>query len=627
LLLAPLIAAFPVSQRSLDASDSVRYHSPFDIAYSADGKTLAVTDRTAESVVLFDTAEERPRRSVQLRGQPTGLTWDGATRLFVAEYDASTVAEIDTSAGKVLRRLTVGLRPLGIAIATRRRLLLSANTVENDVSIVDLRTGEERSRIAVPREPYFVALTPDERSAIVGNLLPAGSAEDPRLAAVVSVIKLDGNADSVDLRLPPGSTSVREIEISTDGRWAYVVHTLGRFNVPATQLDRGWVNTNALSIVDLRREEVHVTVLLDHPFEGAADPWGTALSPDDSTLWLTQRGTHEISRIRIAALHKLLSGDLPEALTSGNAADARNRTVWHEIRDDPTRRSDLVNDLSALHVGGLVDRFRLSGKGPHGLAISPDGGRLAVAQYYSGSVALVATGTGRVTKSLSLGPSREADPARRGEMIFHDATVCFQRWLSCSTCHPDNGRTDGLRWDLLNDGLGTPQRTRSLLWSHRIRPTTARGVRAGIEESVPKGLLFLLHTPDKELVAPLIAYLTSLKPEPSPYLVRGELSDAAQRGRRIFEGKGACTQCHKGPLRTDQKPHDVGTRGKFDRPDDRFYTPKLVELYRTAPYLHDGRAATLHDIFSKHDPEARHGSGSKLTRPELDDLIAYLKSL
>jgi cytochrome c peroxidase len=108
--------------------------------------------------------------------------------------------------------------------------------------------------------------------------------------------------------------------------------------------------------------------------------------------------------------------------------------------------------------------------------------------------------------------------------------------------------------------------------------------------------------------------------------VDGKLSDAARRGGELFRGKANCALCHKGELRTDQKPHDIGTRGEFDRPDDEFYTPKL-ELYRTAPYLHDGRAATLKEVLTVHDSKRRHGSSSKLTSQELEDLIEYLSSL
>ena len=70
-----------------------------------------------------------------------------------------------------------------------------------------------------------------------------------------------------------------KIAIDAGGRWAYVAHTLGRPNVPATQLDRGWVNTNALSILDLRARSRYATVLLDTPQRGAADLRNSLLSP------------------------------------------------------------------------------------------------------------------------------------------------------------------------------------------------------------------------------------------------------------------------------------------------------------------------------------------------------------
>jgi cytochrome c peroxidase len=47
-----------------------------------------------------------------------------------------------------------------------------------------------------------------------------------------------------------------------------------------------------------------------------------------------------------------------------------------------------------------------------------------------------------------------------GEFVFHDARHCFQRWLSCSTCHPD-ARVDGMNWDRVNDGVGSPKNARS----------------------------------------------------------------------------------------------------------------------------------------------------------------------
>ena len=212
-------------------ADSLPYHSPYDLAFSPDGRTLAVSDHTAKSVAFIEVEPGGVRlgRQVKLGGQPAGVTWarDGAS-VFVAEYGAGSVAEVEASSGKVIRRLRAGLRPVGLAVAPARRLLIAANTVTDDVSVIDLATGTERARIEVPREPYFVTVTPDESLAVIGNFLPAGSAEDPTLASVVSLLDLERLQHVSDVRLPAGSTSVREVLTSPDGRWAYAVHTLGR---------------------------------------------------------------------------------------------------------------------------------------------------------------------------------------------------------------------------------------------------------------------------------------------------------------------------------------------------------------------------------------------------------------
>ena len=64
-----------------------------------------------------------------------------------------------------------------------------------------------------------------------------------------------------------------------------------------------------------------------------------------------------------------------------------------------------------------------------------------------------------------------------------------------------------------------------------------------------------------------------------------------------------------------------------DKPSDRFYTPALVELWRTAPYLHDGSAITLRQMLKEKNSGDLHGRTSDLKQHELEDLIEYLLSL
>jgi cytochrome c peroxidase len=55
-------------------------------------------------------------------------------------------------------------------------------------------------------------------------------------------------------------------------------------------------------------------------------------------------------------------------------------------------------------------------------------------------------------------------------------------------------------------------------------------------------------------------------------------------------------------------------------------TPTLVEVWRTAPYLHDGRAATMADVLTRCNPDDRHGATTSLSPDEIGQLAEYVLS-
>ena len=120
-------------------------------------------------------------------------------------------------------------------------------------------------------------------------------------------------------------------------------------------------------------------------------------------------------------------------------------------------------------------------------------------------------------------------------------------------------------------------------------------------------------------------YLKALKPVPSPWLVNGQLSASANRGKQIFSQAG-CADCHPAPLFTNLNQYDVGT-GRDREEGLGFDTPTLVEVWRTAPYLHDGRAITIKEVITKFNRDSLHGKTSNLSAQELEDLSAYVLSL
>lgn len=600
------------------------FRSPIAVRVSPDGSRLFVVDRTAERAVVIDAAAQKPTAEIALQGRPlaAALASDGG-RLFVAERNGHCVAEIDTSAGRVTRRLNVGPWPSALAFSAKRQALFVCCRGDHSVVRLDLASGNVAGRIGMTRDPFAIAISPDESKLLVANYMPAGAGTNPKLAAEAAVLDAEKLTLIGAVPLPPGSTAVSGAAISPDGRWGYVVHAVGRFALPITQLDRGWVHTYALSIIDLGAATRLATVLLDDVTGGAADPWDVAVSSDGETLVVSHAGIHAVSVVRLAQLHRLLAGDLPPELAQLKDGTAEN--IWVRIARDPSKRELLTNDLTALHLAEVINRIPSGGLGPRGLALAGDGRLAYVCNYFSGTLGVIDLAEHRLKAAIALGEQPAPSPARRGEIYFHDAKRCFQHWHSCFSCHLDDGRIDGLTWDFMRDGIGNGKDVISLIGMMETPPHNRRATRPNPYECMRTGVLgshFIV--PQSGDVDDLVAYAASLRPEKNPLAEQN--AEAAARGKQIFEGKAACAVCHDGPWLTDCKQHDVGTRVPQD-PDGRYDTPSLVECYRTAPYLHDGRAATLREVFTKFNPDDRHGRTSQLTPAELDDLIAYLNSL
>jgi DNA-binding beta-propeller fold protein YncE len=598
---------------------------PQEISFIDQGRWLAVTAPDERCVLIIDPAKGKIDRKIELSGCVKGLAaWENT--LYMPEYETQTVQYGFDN----LEALPVPVPPTGLAVAPRKKMLVVSSPGLNKVAIMDLMKKVPPTVLCTGNQPNAIAISADESIAVVANQLPALSALDTQTAASVTLLNLNAKKITKTILLPYGSTNARQIAISPDGKWAYVVHTRGRVNMPTTQLERGWVNTNALSIIDLEAKSLYASVLLDNVQRGAADPWGIELSPDGKTLWTSLSGVHEIAKLDLHLLHGLLDGSVIPTEIRKNDAKARVAwDVWEEIREDPAKRTELQHDLAALYAAGILSRYPVPVNGPRGLALSPDNKTLAVSGYYSANVVLLDANTLHPIQTLSLNDPDAASMADKGEALFHDAAKGFQGWLSCATCHPE-GRSDGLNWDLLNDGIGNPKNTKSLVWSHETPPAMSRGVRASYDVAVNAGFKFILFAQaDKEETEAVKAYIQALRHDKSPWLIAAEKDflKRIKKGEKIFKSKKTgCATCHTGPLLTDQKMYNVGTRHDLDY-HDQFDNPTLMELWRTGPYLHDGSAADLLEMLTVLNKDDRHGVTSHLDENELQDLVAYLLSL
>ncbi len=538
-------------------------------------------------VDLFTADGTKIIRSYPMDESPTGILLDN-DRVYITTFDKSGKLQIlQLESGRIEASIPTGSGASCPMFGPEKDKLYVCNQFSNTVVEIDLASRKVVRSVKVLREPKAAVFSKDGKYLFVANFLPAQRADIDYVAGCVSVIDMASFTKVKDIQLANGSNALHGMCISPDGTYIYVVHNLGRFAVPTSQLQQGWMNTSAFSIINVSKQEFVGAVLVDEPERGAAGVWD--IDCNDEQIFITHSGTHEVSIIDHQAMRKKF-----EAYPNKEA---------------------LEYDLSFLY--GLRERISLQGNGPRNMLYIKD--KIYIPTYFADILNVVDINT-RQVNAFDLNPGRVESRIHKGEKYFNDAKNCFQEWQSCNGCHPGEARMDAMNWDLMNDGVGNPKNCKSLLYSHVTPPCMISGIRASAEIAVHAGFTHIqFYNIDEEQSSCVDDYLKSLRPVPSPYLVNGELSEKAKEGRKVFD-KHNCGSCHSGPYYTDMKMHCIGEDIEFENGWD---TPTLIEVWRTAPYLFDGRAATMEEVFEVH----KHGIDKKITKKEIEALAEYVNSL
>ena len=569
-----------------DAQESKEPWFITDVAVGDAGQVI-LSCRGDKSLKITDPQGRQVVKTIPLQQTPTGVIAKEG-KAYVSCFDTrGEIVTVDLKEGKIVNTVPVGAGAEAPAWSKEEDKIFVSNRFAGTVSEVDVKNGKVTREVKVLREPSKVVVSPDGKYLFVANALPAQRADVDYVACCVSVIDLASFQKVKDIRLENGSNALRGATLSPDGKYLFVSHNLGRFTVPTSQLQQGWMNTNAMSVVDVASLEFKGAVLLDEPERGAAGVWGVECTP--GYLIVSHSGTHEISVI-----------DYPELIKKFEAY--------------PDKMA-LNYDLHFLY--GIRERIALKGNGPRNFIVRDQ--EVIVPMFFSDDLNRYDLNTKQLSE-VALNPGRQETMAQKGERIFNDAAFCFQNWQSCNGCHPGDARTDGMNWDLMNDGVGNSKNCKSLLLSLETPPCMISGIRANAHVANRAGFKYIQFMELKEEDAACVdAYVASLKPVPSPYLVDGELSEKAKKGRKVFE-RLKCDACHSGPYYTDMKMHRIGEDIEFEQGWD---TPTLIEVWRTAPYLFDGRAATMEEVFGVY----KHGVDKKLSKTDLDALVEYVNSL
>jgi len=591
-----------------------RYRTPADMVVCADGRRILVTARDSDALLVVDARERTVIREVHVGHRPRGVAADAACRTaWVANQESDTISVVDVESGEIEATIPSGFGPAGIAFAEGPARLVLANSLGDDVSVIDPSGSRPEIRLAASRIPVTAAASPGGSIVLVANQLarPARP-DDPPVSEITS---LDASRSRVLHRYAlPGAHLLGGIAFLPGGRAALVTLVRPKNLLPALQVERGWMMTNGFALLDLEGTTA-IELPLDDPDSFYADPADVAVTPDGRTAFVSHGGADLVSAIDLESV------------------------------------SRLVRESSAEQIAGLADRLDVSrryvtarmpvGSNPGRLALSPGGETLYVAERLDDRIGIVDVGTMRRTGGIDLGGSRHESIVRRGEKVFSSSRETLQHQFSCRSCHPD-GHMDQLQYDFEPDGLGRNiVDNRTMLGIADTGPFKWNGKNTSIYMQCGiRFARFLTRSqplPFEDLNA-LVAYLRSLEPPRNRHrLAGGALTAAQARGRAIFRRvalkdgtplpyRNRCTTCHAPPLYTNHRSEDVGSISPGDS-SPLFDTPQLIDLEMTAPYLHDGKAMSLEEIWTVYNADDTHGYTRDIGKNGLNDLIEYLKTL
>jgi YVTN family beta-propeller protein len=594
--------------------EAPRYLTPISSTLRPGTAELWVACEAGGVVAIVDPVRRVKVAEVRTGEAPTAVAFspDGA-RAYVSNRMDDTVSVVDAAARAVLATLETGDEPHGLIVDSEGRRLYVLNTASDDITVFDTVSLKREKRLAGGHGPWSLALSPDGRRILATNTYANLDGLRRPMRSEVTVI--DARSGIVEDRwIVDGTNLMTGVAWHPSGEYAIAAMNRTKGLVPMTRLMQGWTITNGLAV--MRADGRADQVLLDQPGMGFADANGVAMTPDGRYALVSSSGTDRVAVIDFAKLRALV-----------------------ERASEEERRRVLPNHLgkSAEFVAAYV----ATGYSPRGITVSRDGTEAWVANAIGDSLTVIDLRAMQPSGTIALGGPGFETLERYGERLFHSADHTFRRQFSCHSCHPD-GHVDRVTYDIEADGIGvSPVDNRTLRgivdtapfkWEG-TNPTLARQCGARLSVFFTRAQPF-----DAEQLKAVERYVTTIPRPPNRYWRPGDKLTAAQRrGKAIFERRttadgreipdeGRCVFCHPPPYYTNRGVFDVGTRQALDR-TGLFDVPHLNNIYDSAPYLHNGMARTLEEIWTVYNPKDTHGVTNDLTKDQLNDLIEYLKTL
>ena len=621
---APGNPGSPVGHAAAPAGDSpadllgigldVRYKTPLNLALSPGGRELWVACEASGTVVVVDTSSRRLLSEIPSGGQPTDVAFspDGK-RAYVSNRLDDSVSVIDTASRRVIKTLPAGDEPHGLLTDLSGRTLFVLNTASDDISVIDTATLTETKRLPASRRPWSLALSPDGSRLVVTNALSRFVRFRTPPVSEVTVLDVAGARVEDRVALPEANLLLG-VAWHPSGEFALVTLNRTKNLVPMTRMQQGWTITNGIGIV--RKDGTADQVLLDEPNHYFADATDIAFTPDGKRALVTSAGTDRVAVVDVGKLTALLAGATEE------------------------ERSEIIPNHLGKSTDFVVAQIPVRNS-PRGVTVAADGRVAYVANSLDDSVSVLDLARFAEVARIDLGGPKVITKLRRGERLFNSADIAYQRQLSCHTCHPD-GHIDGLTYDIEADGIGvSPVDNRTLRGIYDTDPFKWEGTNPSLARQCGARLSVFftrLQPFDAEELSAVNDFTVTIPLPPNRYRPLGApLTEAQRRGKVVFERtrtndgreipmNNRCVTCHNPPYYTDRSKRDVGTQHALDR-QGLFDVPGLNNIYDSAPFLHNGMADTLEEIWTRHNLYDRHGVTNDMTKDQLNDLIEFLKTL
>jgi len=594
-----ILSFFVVSFAHAGASNSLMDISP-------DGKLLLVANRDNGTVTVVDTAAHKVLREIAVGDKPEGVSWIGqGPRAVVTLYEESALVFFDALTGKVGKKLSVSAESYGIVADPEGHTGWVTHEYPGTISTIDLQKEAVVRETKVGSHLRGIALSPDGTRIYASEFY----------TGVLLAFDIAGQKVVDSWKGHTTDNISRHVLLHPTRPKAYLAHIR---SMVAVNNGSGSIFPQ-LSVCDLKPGEGkrRVSFGMD-TFNGVyvtTNPWESAMSSDGKRFYLIYAGTDDINVCRV------VDDD------------------YHEI------------------VGlGLP---RQIGRNPRAIRLSPDNQTVYIYNALDFNVSVHQADTMKLLEKIKVCDPPMTPEWVRGKILFNSAKppMTSRRWIACASCHPD-GHHDARVWQQ-PEGLRKTTALFGLAHTHPLHWSADRDEVQDFEYTLRSQLMQsstgLTSGPFKRKVGyekveltektagrskdldALAIYNNSFDFPLSPHILGpGQLTPAAQRGQEIFLRKEVnCASCHSGPYYTDsslEKPfklHDVGTGN--DDPSEKmgplYDTPTLLGIYRTAPYLHHGKAKTLLDVLTTCNQGDKHGKTSQLKKDELDDLVAFLQSL